>query len=75
MKKVTDSRYRWFRRVHGDTCCELDAMNPNDLRAVVHAAIVEHLDLVAWDRAAVVEAAEQASLHSFIAGYPGVGAT
>ena len=73
--KATDSRYRWFRRVHGDTCCELDAMNPNDLRAMVDAAIVEHLDGDAWNRAAVVEAAEQASLQSFIATYPGVGAT
>src|SRR5262249_2814046 len=37
--KKKDPRYRWFRANHGDRCWELDAMDPNDLRACVESAI------------------------------------
>jgi hypothetical protein len=56
--KRSDSRYGWFVHHYGDTCWELDAMNPNDLRALVQAAIEEYIDWPAWWRAEAVEAAE-----------------
>ena len=34
-----DPRFRWFVRNYGDRCWELDAMDPNDLRALVEEAI------------------------------------
>jgi hypothetical protein len=35
--KSEDTRYPWFVRNYGDTCWELDAMDPNDLRDTVEA--------------------------------------
>jgi hypothetical protein len=37
--KRKDTRYPWFVRNHGSRCWELDAMDPNDLRDCVEAAI------------------------------------
>jgi hypothetical protein len=65
--KRTDTRYAWWRsQGYGATCWELDAMNPNDLRAVVQAAIEEYLDWDAWLRADEAEAAEQRSMQQFL---------
>jgi len=69
--KKNDARYRWFLRTHGDTCCELDAMDANDLRSTVRQAIVEHIDLLAWNRAAQVERVERESLTNFLQSWPG----
>ena len=33
--KSKDARYRWFVETHGQNCCELDALDPNVLRAFV----------------------------------------
>jgi len=64
-----------IRKTHTRVEISPNNLTAPDLRAMVYDAIVEHLDVDAWNRAAVVEAAEQASLQSFIATYPGVGAT
>lgn len=69
--KRTDARYRWFLRAHGDVCCELDALDPNVLRAAVEAAIRERIDLDLWERAEAVEAVEAASLAEVLAAWPG----
>jgi hypothetical protein len=37
--KRTDTRYPWFIEAYGNTCCEIDALDPNDLRRIVRAAI------------------------------------
>jgi hypothetical protein len=60
--KQTDTRYEWFVREYGDTCWELDAMNPNVLRDTVRLAIDEYIDWDAWERCGKVEAAEQRSM-------------
>jgi hypothetical protein len=60
--KKTDTRFKWFVREYGDTCWELDAMNPNDLREMVRVAIEEYIDWDAWQRCERVEAAERRSL-------------
>jgi hypothetical protein len=46
-EKSKDANYRWFLETYGETCCELDALNPNALRDVVEGAIT---DRIAWDR-------------------------
>jgi hypothetical protein len=37
--KAKDKRYKWFVENYGDQCCELDAMDPNDLRDRVRSRI------------------------------------
>jgi hypothetical protein len=64
--KKKDPRYKWFRANHGDQCWELDAMDPNDLRACVERAIKELIEPVAWNRCEAVNRAEQESLKSIL---------
>jgi len=63
--KTTDTRYRWFVARYGDTCWELDALNPNVLRARVEAAIRASLDQQAWAEAEAVQVAEQRRLRQW----------
>jgi hypothetical protein len=56
----------WFVPHYGDTCWELDAMNPNDLRETIKAAIEASLDWDAWLRCDAVEAAEQRALRQVL---------
>lgn len=60
--KKKDTRYGWFVRNFGDRCWELDAMDPNDLREVVEAAIRAWIEPDAWERCETVQQAEQDSL-------------
>jgi hypothetical protein len=60
--KETDTRYPWFVKDYGDRCWELDAMDPNDLRARAEQEILEYIEPKAWERCKVVERAEQRSL-------------
>jgi hypothetical protein len=48
--KRNDSRYAWYVERYGARCWELDAMNPNALRARVQAAIEAEIEPVAWER-------------------------
>lgn len=57
--KKKDPRYKWFVRNHKRRCCELDAMDPNDLRTRVEQAIRDEIDWEEWNRCAVCQAAEQ----------------
>lgn len=60
--KRGDSRYEWFVKNYGDRCWELDAMDPNDLRARVEKEIKSYIEPTAWERCEVVNRAEQESL-------------
>jgi hypothetical protein len=60
--KRKDPRHPWFVRNYGNTCWELDAMDPRDLRRIVEQAIRAETDWDAWNRCAGVEQAEQESL-------------
>jgi hypothetical protein len=71
--KRKDPRYRWFRANYGDRCWELDAMDPNDLRACVERAIVELIEPVAWQRCEAVNRAEQESLRTVLDSWKGSG--
>jgi hypothetical protein len=65
--KKKDPRYSWFVKNYGDRCWELDALDPNELRACVERAIVACINPIAWERCKVVERAEQESLRTVMA--------
>jgi hypothetical protein len=64
--KRKDPRYRWFVERYGARCWELDAMQPNDLRARVEQAIEEVIDPEAWERCERAQEAEQHSLETLL---------
>jgi len=64
--KRKDPRYRWFCANYGDRCWELDAMDPNALRACVKREIKKLIEPVAWKRCEVVNRAEQESLKTVL---------
>jgi hypothetical protein len=70
--KKKDPRYSWFIRNFGDRCWELDALDPNDLRALVEEAIQHEIEPISWKRCAVVEKAERESLRTVLDSWSGV---
>jgi len=70
--KRRDSRYRWFVDRFGSRCWELDALSPVVLRDRIERAILDRIDMAAWNRAEVVEAAERDSLTSILKAWPGI---
>src|SRR5262245_56303440 len=64
--KKSDKRYRWFVDNYGDRRWELDAMDPNNLRECVTAAIAELIEPKAWERCERVNKAEQESLKTIL---------
>jgi hypothetical protein len=67
--KKDDPRYKWFIQNYGTRCWELDALDPNDLRACVDEKIQECIEPVAWERCKVVERAERESLKTILKGW------
>jgi hypothetical protein len=67
--KRKDPRYSWFVRNYGTRCWELDAMDPNALRAVVKKEIKKLIEPVAWKRCEQVNRAEQESLRTVLDGW------
>jgi hypothetical protein len=61
-EKEKDTRYKWFVANYGDTCWELDAMDPRNLRDCVEAAIKEVVEPEAWARCAAMNKEEEASI-------------
>jgi len=61
-EKKKDPNYRWYLGAYGDRCWELDAMDPNILRARVEQAIRKEIHWRPWRRCLKAEAAEQDSL-------------
>jgi hypothetical protein len=64
--KRKDPRYKWFRTNYGDSCWELDAMDPNHLRHCVERAIEELIEPVAWQRCEIINQAERESLKTIL---------
>jgi hypothetical protein len=64
--KRKDPRHDWFTKQFGRRCWELDAMDPNDLRARVQEEIVAEIEPVAWQRCDIVNKAEQQSLRTIL---------
>ena len=65
--KTDDPRHKWFVRNFGSHCWELDALDPNDLRALVEEAIRAEIEPIAWERCELINRAEQESLKTIIA--------
>jgi hypothetical protein len=72
--KKKDTRYKWFVQNYGARCWELDALDPNELRACVESEILKHIEPIAWERCKVVERAEQESLRTVMGKWKGGGA-
>lgn len=68
--KTKDPRHRWFTERYGQRCFELDALDPRTLRQRVEVAILEHLDVDAWNHAIEVEAAERESMRKVMEQWP-----
>jgi hypothetical protein len=64
--KKKDPRYQWFVRQFGNQCWELDALDPNDLRALVEKAIRAKIEPIAWARCDRVNKVEQESLRTIL---------
>jgi hypothetical protein len=71
--KRKDPRYRWFVENFGNECWELDALDPNDLRACVEQEINEYIEPAAWSRCKVTEAAERESIIEVMNAWKGRG--
>jgi hypothetical protein len=67
--KEKDPRHDWFIANFGHRCWELDAMDPNDLRARVEQEILDLIEPTAWNRCKVTERAEQESLSGVMASW------
>ena len=65
--KRKDPRFAWFVKNYGNRCWELDAMDPNALRACVKSEIRKLIEPVAWRRCETVNRAERVSLKTIIA--------
>jgi hypothetical protein len=60
--KSDDRRCPWFVRNFGDSCWELDALDPNDLRDIVKKEIEKEIEPKAWARCVTLNEAEKESL-------------
>jgi hypothetical protein len=67
--KSKDPRYPWFIRTFGNTCWELDAMDPPVLRARVEEEIKKHIEWEQWNRDVLINKAEQESLRDALSGW------
>jgi hypothetical protein len=70
--KAKDTRYKWFVRLFGNQCWELDALDPNVLRNLIEEAIQDEIEPSAWQRCAVVEKAERESLRTVLDSWKSV---
>jgi hypothetical protein len=57
-----DPNYPWFVQQHGQTCAEIDALDPRVLRQRVTGAIMARVEPVAWNRYCEAEQAERESI-------------
>jgi hypothetical protein len=67
--KKDDKRFGWFVKNFGSRCWELDALDPNNLRARVEQEILALIEPVAWQRCSIVNAAEQESLRTVLGAW------
>jgi hypothetical protein len=69
--KKDDPRYEWFVKNYGQRCWELDAMDPNGLRACVEREIKKLIEPVAWQRCEHINKAERDSLRHVLDRWKG----
>lgn len=58
--KVTDSRFEGYRRVHGESSWELDALSPAYLATLIRENVIPYIDQATWsDRAEEIQATKE----------------
>jgi hypothetical protein len=62
--KNKDKRYAWFKRLYGDRCWELDAMDPRQLRELVESEINALIDRELWEEQEALQDREKESIES-----------
>jgi hypothetical protein len=67
--KSKDPRHRWFTERYGGHCWELDALSPVALRERIDTAILDILDLEAWNHMVKIEAAERDSMAGLLTSW------
>lgn len=67
--KQSDNRMKGFVEEHGDSCAEVDALPPTELRRRVRQAIERHIDQERWERLKQVEGLEQQTLLNLVDGW------
>jgi hypothetical protein len=66
--KRSDPRYDWYVERYGNRCWEVDALNPNTLRAAVEQRIRDVIEWDRWERCELIEKTEFESLDVFVRG-------
>jgi hypothetical protein len=69
--KRKDPRFQWFVENYGERCWEIDALDPNILRACVEEEIKSLIEPKAWERCEQVNEAERASLRDVLSNWAG----
>jgi hypothetical protein len=69
--KRADPRFRWFTENFGKRCWEIDALDPNGLRACVEEEIKSLIEPDAWQRCEAVNSAERDSLCEVLTKWAG----
>ncbi len=65
-EKKRDPRHDWFVGTHGEVCCELDALDPRQLRELVEREIEDCIDWNIWTQSSATEKAETESILAFL---------
>jgi len=65
--KITDPRYRWYRKLYGTKARELDAVDPGDLRERVARRIEKYIDRDARGRHKLIEEAHRRTTRMVLA--------
>lgn len=67
-QKRSSPRASWYFNTYGKGTpnCEMDALHPRDLRAIVRDAITRHIDAYEWQRQRAIEKAERDSLRMVV---------
>jgi hypothetical protein len=60
------SRWRSYIKAYGDRCVEVDALEPNEIRALVKTAIEGHIDEVEWRALQETERLEKESIRDLV---------
>jgi hypothetical protein len=57
---------------YGERCWELDALNPNTLRAILRREIEARIERTQWDRDGLAEVAETESLTTVLSNWQAI---
>ncbi len=67
--KKADSRHKWFVDRYGERCWELDAMSPVVLRERVEQAVLDMMDIDAWEHSLAIESVEVDAMNYYAASW------